>query len=373
MGLVGIVLGCVATQRSVDYLPTRDFAMRPRLWLKLIARNRSTISFSPPFGYTLCARRLRPTDIESLDLSSWRVAGVGAEMIHPESLRQVAEILAPTGFDERAFLPCYGMAECSLAVSFAPVGRAPHSDLVDVDLLSRSGNARPPVDGETDVKGKALTDCGKPLPGFEVEIRDERGRVLPERRCGTIFLRGASVMSGYFDNPDATRMVLSGDGWLDTGDIGYRADGSLYLTGRAKDLMIIKGRNIWPQDLEYLAESQPEVRSTDASAFTVPDLEDNETAVLVVQCREIDPRMLEALSIRLQQAINAEFGIHCLIELVPPHTLPRTSSGKLSRSMARSDFLRRYSEQSLVPVTGNSRPRAELASRKLNVALPISL
>jgi fatty-acyl-CoA synthase len=373
MGLVGIVLGCVATQRSVDYLPTRDFAMRPRLWLKLIARNRSTISFSPPFGYTLCARRLRPTDIESLDLSSWRVAGVGAEMIHPESLRQVAEILAPTGFDERAFLPCYGMAECSLAVSFAPVGRAPHSDLVDVDVLSRSGNARPPVDGETEVKGKALTDCGKPLPGFEVEIRDERGRVLPERRCGTIFLRGASVMSGYFDNPDATRMVLSGDGWLDTGDIGYRADGSLYLTGRAKDLMIIKGRNIWPQDLEYLAESQPEVRSTDASAFIVPDLEDNETAVLVVQCREIDPRKLEALSIRLQQAINAEFGIHCLIELVPPHTLPRTSSGKLSRSMARSDFLRRYSEQSLVPVAGNTRPRAELASRKLNVALPISL
>jgi len=373
MGLVGIVLGCVATQRSVDYLPTRDFAMRPRLWLKLIARNRSTISFSPPFGYTLCARRLRPADIESLDLSSWRVAGVGAEMIHPESLRQVAEILAPTGFDERAFLPCYGMAECSLAVSFAPVGRAPHSDLVDVDRLSRSGEARAPIDGKTEVKGKALTDCGQPLPGFDVEIRDERGRVLPERRCGTIFVRGASVMSGYFDNAEATRMVLSDDGWLDTGDIGYRADGSLYLTGRAKDMMIIKGRNIWPQDLEYLAESQPEVRSTDASAFTVTDLEDNETAVLVVQCREIDPRKLESLSIRLQQAISAEFGIHCLIELVPPHTLPRTSSGKLSRSMARSEFLKRCSEQPLVPATGDAHLPSETASRKLGVALPISI
>ena len=150
MGLVGIVLGCMATQRSVDYLPTREFAMRPRLWLKLISRNRCTISYSPPFGYTLCARRLRPADIEALDLSCWRIAGVGAEMIHPESLRQVADILAPAGFDERAFLPSYGMAECALGVSFAPVGSGPRSDLVDIDRLSRTGErtrrstAKPP-------------------------------------------------------------------------------------------------------------------------------------------------------------------------------------------------------------------------------------
>lgn len=344
MGLVGIVLGCMATQRSVDYLPTREFAMRPRLWLKLISRNRCTISYSPPFGYTLCARRLRPADIEALDLSCWRIAGVGAEMIHPDSLRQVAEILAPAGFNERAFLPSYGMAECALGVSFAPVGSGPRSDLIDIDRLSRTGEARPPIDGEAAVKGKAFIDCGRPLPGFDVEVRDARGNVLPDRHCGTVYLRGPSVMSGYFGNPEATQEVLSDDGWLNTGDLGYFADGSLFVTGRAKDLMIIKGRNIWPQDLEYLAEQQPEVRTTDASAFTVTDEDENETAVLVVQVRETDPAKLASLSVRLKQAIHAEFGIHCLIELVPPHTLPRTSSGKLSRSMARRDFLKRCSE-----------------------------
>ncbi|NUZ05222.1 fatty acyl-AMP ligase [Piscinibacter koreensis] len=354
MGLVGIVLGCVATQRSVDFLPTRDFAMRPRLWLKLISRNRATISFSPPFGYTLCARRLRAGDTDALDLSSWRVAGVGAEMIHPESLGQFAAAVASAGFDARAFLPCYGMAECSLAVSFARPGEGATSDQIDVDLLSRGGEARAASAGG---KVKTFINCGKPLPGYEVEIRDDRGAVLGERRCGRIHLRGASVMSGYFGNHEASREVLSEDGWLNTGDLGYLADGALYITGRAKDLMIIKGRNIWPQDLEYLAEQQPEVRPTDASAFSVPDDDDGETAVLVVQVRESDPDRLASLSERLQKAIQSEFGIQCLVELVAPHTLPRTSSGKLSRSTARKEFLQRLSDVAL------SEPRIGLVAQ----------
>lgn len=335
MGLVGIVLGCVATQRSVDFLATRDFAMRPRLWLRLMSENRSTVSFSPPFGYALCARRLRPSDTESLDLSAWRVAGVGAEMIHPEWLRQFGVALAPAGFDQSAFLPCYGMAECSLAISFATVGAGARGDAIDIDRLARHGEARPLA------RGRTFIDCGQPLPGYEVEIRDERGRPVPERRCGRIHLRGPSVMSGYFRNPEASNEVLSPDGWLDTGDIGYQVDGALHITGRAKDLMIIKGRNIWPQDLEHLAEQQPEVRPTDASAFAIADEEEGETAVLVVQSRETDPAKLAGLAQRLQQAVHAEFAIHCLIELVPPHTLPRTSSGKLSRSTARREFLER--------------------------------
>ena len=345
MGLVGIVLGCVATQRSVDYLPTRDFAMRPRLWLKLMSLNRCTVSFSPPFGYTLCARRLRPTDTEALDLSAWRVAGVGAEMIHPETLHEFASVLAKAGFKETSFLPCYGMAECSLAVSFAPLETGASSDLVDIDRLAHHGEAIAiPADG-TAAKGKAFINCGQPLPGYEMEIRDERGMPLPERRCGRIHLRGPSLMSGYFGNPEASREVLSADGWLDTGDIGYQANGALYITGRAKDLMIIKGRNIWPQDLEHLAEQEPEVRPTDASAFSITDDDGSETAVLVVQCREADPRKLASLAERVQQAIHVEFGIHCVIELVPPHTLPRTSSGKLSRSTARKEFIERRSAE----------------------------
>ena len=340
MGLVGIVLGCVATQRSVDYLPTREFAMRPRLWLTLMSRNRCTVSFSPPFGYTLCARRLRPGDAEALDLSAWRVAGVGAEMIHPESLERFAEILAPAGFKASSFLPCYGMAECSLAVSFAPLERGACSDWIDIETLSREGVARPVATRDAG-KAKAFINCGVPLPGYEVEVRDEAGRSLPERHCGRIFLRGPSLMSGYFANAEASREVLSADGWLDTGDLGYAVEGALHITGRAKDLMIIKGRNIWPQDLEHLAEQQPEVRPTDSSAFSITDADDEEMAVLVVQTRESDPNKLALLADRLQEKIHAEFGIQCLIELVTPHTLPRTSSGKLSRSSARKEFVER--------------------------------
>ena len=148
-------------------------------------------------------------------------------------------------------------------------------------------------------------------------------------------------MSGYFANEEASREVLSTDGWLDTGDLGYSVDGALHITGRAKDLMIIKGRNIWPQDLEHLAEQQPEVRPTDSSAFSITDADDEEMAVLVVQTRETDATRLALLADRLQEKIHAEFGIQCLIELVVPHTLPRTSSGKLSRSSARKEFVER--------------------------------
>ncbi len=346
MGLVGIVLGCMATQRSCDFLGSREFAMRPRLWLKLMSQNRSTISFSPPFGYALAARRLTQKDTDSLDLSAWRVAGVGAEMIHEEWLEAFARALSPAGFDRKAFLPCYGMAECSLGVSFSPVGEGMHIDHVDGDRLSDTGEARAMARDDSG-RRKGFVMCGKPLPGFEVEIRDDAGRVLPERRVGRIFLRSRSVMQGYYNLPEISSEVLSRDGWLNTGDLGYRVDGALYLTGRAKDLLIINGRNIWPQDLENLAEQQPEVRPTDASAFSVPGSDGTEVAVLVVQCRETDPKDQAELADRLHEAISIEFGIRCLIELVPPHTLPRTSSGKLSRSAARKEFLDRHSESSL--------------------------
>jgi fatty-acyl-CoA synthase len=346
MGLVGIVLGCMATQRSCDFLGSREFAMRPRLWLKLMSQNRATISFSPPFGYALAARRVTQKDTESLDLSAWRVAGVGAEMIHEEWLDAFARALAPAGFSSKAFLPCYGMAECALAVSFSPVGEGMHIDYVDGDWLSDTGEARA-FTHEAPTRRKGFVMCGEPLPGFEVEIRDEQGRVLPERRVGRVFLRSPSVMQGYYNLPEISAEVLSPEGWLNTGDLGYRVNGALYLTGRAKDLLIINGRNIWPQDLENLAEQQPEVRPTDASAFSVPGNDGTEVAVLVVQCRETDPRRQAELADRLHEAISIEFGIRCMIELVPPHTLPRTSSGKLSRSVTRKEFLERHSEESL--------------------------
>jgi fatty-acyl-CoA synthase len=339
MGLVGLVFSPLTAQRSVDYLGTRDFAMRPRQWLSLMSRNRATIAFSPPFGYALVARRVRPADVAQYDLSAWRIAGVGAETIRAETLEQFANALQGSGFREQAFLPCYGMAECSLAVSFAPLAATVDTDAVDSDALADQRVARP-----ADAHSRAVNrfvNCGSVLPGHRVEIRDAAGRRLPERRCGTIFVHGPSVMSGYFGDPNETARVLSADGWLNTGDVGYLADERLFVTGREKDLFIINGRNIWPQDLEFLAEQQPELRPEDTSAFAVPGADGGDMAVLVMQCREQDALRRMDLVTRLQGLIQAELGIVCFIELVPPHTLPRTSSGKLSRSGARRDFLAR--------------------------------
>jgi len=341
MGLVGLILGPVVSQLSVDYLGTREFAMRPRLWLSLMSRNRSTISFSPPFGYALCARRLRAGDLGQFDLSAWRVAGVGAEMIRAAWLKRFSDALAADGFRENAFLPCYGMAECSLAVSFAPLGQGLEVDRLDADKMARQRLAEPLSATSDHARVSEFVNCGRPLPEYEIEIRDEHGTLVPERQCGVIFIRGTSVMNGYANNPASSRAALSEDGWLNTGDIGYRAGDSLYITGRAKDLLIINGRNIWPQDLEHLAEQQPEIRPEDASAFSIPGEDGSEVAVLVIQCREQDPFRQASLVDRLKQRIQSEFGIACLIELVPLHTLPRTSSGKLSRSGARLDFIKR--------------------------------
>jgi fatty-acyl-CoA synthase len=340
MGLVGLVLGPIASQTSVDYLGTRDFSMRPRQWLSLISRTRATVSFSPPFGFELCARRLRPGEAADLDLSSWRVAGVGAEMIHPEVLDRFATAVKPSGFDPKAFVPCYGMAECSLAISFAPLATGISVDRVETERLAKDGVAVA-VDRENEPSDRISTfvNCGVPLAEFEVQIRDEEGRPLPERHAGTIFLRGPSVMSGYFRDPEATRSTLSEDGWLDTGDIGYRVGESIFVTGRRKDMIIINGRNIWPQDIEYLAQQQPEVRPGDCLAFSAPGPDGEEMTVVVVQCRDNDPTARADLVKRIKALAHAELGIDCHVELAPLHTLPRTSSGKLSRSKAQQNFI----------------------------------
>jgi fatty-acyl-CoA synthase len=355
MGLVGLVLAPLAAQFTVDYLNTRDFAMRPRLWLTLMSQNRATLSFSPPFGYELAARRVREKEVPNFDLSAWRIAGVGAETIRTESLELFAELLAPAGFDRRSFVPCYGMAECSLAVSFSQLGQGVDVDHVNGDAIATENKALPIHPTRKDDTGLTtkFTNCGAPLPGFDVEVRDEQGRVLPERHCGTLFVRGPSVMSGYFGDLKATREVLSPDGWLNTGDLAYRVGNGIVITGRQKDLIIINGRNIWPQDLEFLAENQPEVRTGDASAFSVPGLEGKEQAVMMVQCRETDEIIRADLQERLHRQVRQEFGVDCLIELVPRNTLPRTTSGKLSRSGARKEYLKRIDAHQLEASTGD--------------------
>ena len=352
MGLVGLVLAPLAAQLSVDYLDTRVFAMRPRRWLELITRNQGTISFGPPFGYDLVARRLRPEDVERYDLRSWRVAGVGAEMIRAGTLERFARRLAPAGFDPKAFLACYGMAEVSLAVSFAPLGQGLQVDRIDGEHLARQGAAQPVTAEAGQAEGtyvNTYVNCGTPLPDHEVEVRDAEGRRLPERHCGVIHVRGPSVMTGYLGKPEASRRVLSDDGWLNTGDLGYRVGQSIYLTGREKDLIIVNGRNVWPQDLEHIAEQQPEVRPGDALAFAAPAADGTDQPVLVVQCRETNPDKRSELVHRLKTRISEELSIDCLVDLVPLHTLPRTSSGKLSRSEARRNFMHTHPRNTLEP------------------------
>ena len=341
MGLVGLLLTPLVCQISVDYLNTRHFAMRPRLWLKIMSENRATISFSPPFGYDLAARRLRDDDLAGYDLRNWRVAGVGAEMIHTETLAFFADRLQPSGFDAHAFLPCYGMAECALAVCFGQLGAGVQVDRVDADQLAfhRKALAIDTEASDDSPRAKVFTNCGSLLPGYTLEIRDEQGRVLPERQCGTLYVRGPSVMSGYFGNAEATREVLSPDGWLNTGDIAYLVGSDVVIIGRSKDVIIINGRNILPQDIEYLAESQPEIRTGDATAFPVPNPEMYDQAVLLVECRENDAQKRQDLIKKINQLVRAELGIDCIIELVARNTLIRTTSGKPSRHSTRNDYL----------------------------------
>jgi len=342
MGLVAFVLLPLGSQLSADYLSPRTFGMRPRLWLKLISQNRGTISSSPPFGYALCAKRLRLTDQDRYDLSSWRVACVGAERIHPEPLRQFAHVLKAANFDAKAFVACYGMAECALAISFEELDVGITSIQVDKDSMSREGLVKPLDDKDVDgLNSLTFVDCGKILPSFEMAIRDDAGDDLPDYQCGRICLRRPSVMTGYFQNPTATDESLSKEGWLDTGDIGYRVGDNVIVTARRKDVIIVNGRNIWPHDLEYLAETLPGVRFGNVSAFSFADEAGSDQVVMVVESRESNPAKVRSLINELSGLISKNFGMACHIDLVPPRTLPRTSSGKLSRSKAKQDFLAR--------------------------------
>jgi len=345
MGMIGFILVPLICQLSADYLPSRTFAMRPRLWLKLISDNRGTVSSSPTFGYALCARRLRPSDFEKYDLSSWRAACVGAEQVNPIPLRAFAEALEPCGFNPQAFLACYGMAECVLAVSFAELNGGLSVDYVDQDIMSHTGEARPVEPGAANAA--AYVDCGPALPGFEYSIRDEHGVEVGERQCGEILLKGPSVMSGYFRDEESTRAVLSEDGWLDTGDIGYRVGNNIYITARSKDVIIIKGRNIWPNDMEVVAQRVENVRLGGVAAFSICGFGDEELAVMVVETKERDPDIRKKLAQSITELMHEHFGINVIIDLVRPGTLPRTSSGKLSRFQSREAFLKRRPKPTL--------------------------
>ncbi|HLG89748.1 MAG TPA: fatty acyl-AMP ligase [Alphaproteobacteria bacterium] len=338
MGLVGFLLAPVATQVPVDYIATREFARRPLIWPTIIARNGGTLSYSPSFGYDLCARRLKDGAAADLDLSKWRVAGIGGDMIRPKVLSRFAEAFAASGFRKEAFVASYGMAEATLGIAFAPLNRGIELDNIDLDRLEQEARAVPANDDHR-ARTRAFVLCGQILPGHEVEIRAPNGASLPDRRVGRIMFRGPSLMREYFDSRDETARVLTDDGWLDTGDLGFFLDGSLVVTGRSKDLILANGRNIWPQDLEWLVEHDVEgVRNGDVAAFSV-DQAEAENIILLVQCRATDQTMRASLRQTVADTVRAAAGVDCSVVLVPHNSLPQTSSGKLSRARARQMYL----------------------------------
>ncbi|MFO1090486.1 MAG: fatty acyl-AMP ligase [Hyphomicrobiales bacterium] len=340
MGLVGFCLSPMMGQVSVDYLATTSFARRPNLWLKLMSENRCTVSYSPSFGYDLAGRRVT-SESAGLDLSAWRIAGIGGDMVRNDVLQTFAKAYADCGFDAKAFLPSYGMAESTLAITFCDLDKPPRVDVVDRAHYKLSRRAVPASVAAklSPERTRTFIACGRPMPGHRVEIRDDNGRVLGDREIGHILVSGPSLMSGYFRNVDATAAVMGEDGFMDTGDMGYWLDGEIVITGRAKDLILHNGRNIWPQDIEWAAEQIEPLRSGDAAAFAVEGKNDTDEVVVLVQCRLNNPDAMEALRRQIAAKVHQAAGVECEVVLVPPKSLPFTSSGKLSRAAAKKGYL----------------------------------
>ena len=337
MGLVGCFLSVIANQVSADYLKTEDFARRPLAWLDLISQNPGgSISYSPTFGYDICARRISSqTNVaERFDLARWRIAGNGADMIRPDVMQGFVNAFADAGFKAAAFLPSYGLAEATLAVTLMPPGEGIRVELVEEERLSGT-----PRDLSRPARYRAIVNCGKPVLDMELEIRGPNGRVLGDHQIGKVLCKGPSVMHSYFRDPESTEACLI-DGWLDTGDMGYmNAEGYLFIVGRAKDMIIINGKNHWPQDIEWAVEQLPGFHQGDIAAFSLETETGEETAAVLVHCRVSDPAERARLHEAVRDKVRSILGHSAIVELVPPKSLPRTSSGKLSRAKAKTLYL----------------------------------
>ena len=339
MGLIGFLMGPLSSQLAIDYLTPRDFARRPMQWLNIISRNRGTISYSPSFGYDLSTRRGAMQVPADLDLSCWRRAGIGGDMIRPEVLNRFADAFEPSGFDRKAFIPSYGMAEVCLAITFSPQDVGVRTDIVDRIALADQQRAVPAANPQDGQRARSFVLCGRVLPGHVLEVRDPDGKLLTDREVGRIFIQGPSVMPGYFGEPEATREVLTDDGWLDTGDLGYWLNGEIVVTGRAKDLIIINGRNVWPQDIEWAIEAKRIVKNGDAAAFSI-DTGEGERVVVAVLARVSGEEARIALARDVAGAVREAIAVDCDVALVPPTTgLPTTTSGKLSRARTKANYL----------------------------------
>lgn len=337
MGLVGFLIAPMMSQLSLDLLAPSDFARRPLTWLELISRNKGTLSYSPSFGYEICVKRWR--NDKKFDLSSWRAAGIGGDMVRADALDAFAETFGKHGFSEKAYVPSYGMAEATLAIAFAPLGQGAVPDVIDNDRLRRSGDAIPASDITQATAKRTFMLCGKVLPGHELVVHDDEGLRLKDRKVGRICVRGPSVTQGYYQNEEATAATISPDGWLETGDLGYSLDGQIVITGRSKDLILAHGRNIWPQDLEWAVEGAVSSKIGRTAAFPIESASGVDEIILLVECRSRAPENLKRVHAEASAAARIAANAPVHIGLVPLSSLIVTSSGKISRARARLKYV----------------------------------
>jgi fatty-acyl-CoA synthase len=341
MGLIGFVIAPLYHVNTVTFLPPLLFLKRPARWLETISRHRGTISFGPNFAYALCVKRIKDSEMQNLDLSSWRVAGCGAEPIRAENLRAFADKFAPVGFNDRAFVCCYGMAESTLAISFSKVGTGVTTDVVDGAALWAEGRAKhAAADGET---ATPIVQCGAAFEGHDVQVfalDDENSeRPLSEREVGELRLRGPSLMAGYFNEPALTQQAFAG-GWLKTGDLGYLAEGSVHICGRSKEVIIVNGRNYYPQDLEWESGKVEGVRKGNVIAFgTMKPHNDRERVIICFETSVSSEESRQVLKGEVRRVVQQALGL-TVDDVVPlaAGVLPKTSSGKLQRSKTREMY-----------------------------------
>jgi fatty-acyl-CoA synthase len=338
MGLIGGLLGAMSYPGPAVLIPPEHFLARPALWLRAIGRHRGTISAAPSFAYAYAAARVRDADLEGVDLSSWRVALDGAEPVSVDALRRFAARFAPYGLEASALVPVYGLSEAALAVTFAPPRRAWATRRVDPLALAARG--------EVEEGRRELASVGVPIPGAEVEVRGAAGQALPERHLGRVFVRSPSLMREYLGQPDATAEALRG-GWLDTGDLGFVDGGELYVHGRAKDVIVVRGANHAPDEFEAALAEVAGLRPGCAVALGFePDDGGGEELLLLAERAGGDGRDDAAVIAAAREAVLERTGVAPReVVLLAPGTLPRTSSGKMRRGEAR----RRYAAGELAP------------------------
>jgi fatty-acyl-CoA synthase len=338
MGLVGCLLSAAYYPAPLTLLRPEAFLARPALWLRALSRTRAEVSPAPNFAFGLCLKRVRDEELEGVDLSSWRYALNGAEPVSPPLLRRFAERFAPFGLAPEALVPVYGLAEAALAVTFSPRRPQVRALALDPRLLALHGRVVPGP--------REVSSVGLPVPGVEIELRDDTGTPLPERQVGRVTVRGPSVMAHYLGLPEATAEVLR-DGWLDTGDLGFAEGGELFICGRSKDVIVIRGANHDPQEFEEAVDAVPGLRAGCAVAVGFEPAGEEAEALLMLVERAKDGAAVasETLAEQVKTAVLERSGIRPhTVELLAPGSLPRTSSGKLRRREA----LRRYLAAELV-------------------------